>query len=133
MIIKITINGIDNLCVNRSIFFLQFGQLIEGLFGSAIMDFMYLREWKPRHTIVLIVLRPITLIIFLLFVPLKPFPLLGGLIPFVLFFMFIGILFWYARQFSLVMSKYFKNTASTYGLIFFPVILIMLYLFFRIL
>jgi len=102
-------------------------------FGSVIMDFAYLREWKPRHTLILIFLRPITLIIFVLFVPLNPFPLLGGVVTFVLFFMLIGVLFWYARQFSLVMSKYFKNTVSTYGLIFFPVIIIMLYLFFRIL
>ncbi len=102
-------------------------------FGSVIMDFVYLREWKPRHTTILIFLRPISLIIFVLFVPINPFPLLGGVITLVLFFMLIGVLFWYARQFSIVMSKYFKNNVSMYSLIFFPVIIIMLYLFFRIL
>jgi alpha-beta hydrolase superfamily lysophospholipase len=102
-------------------------------FGSVIMDFLYLREWKPRHTFILIIIRPITLIIFVFFIPIKPFPLLGGITSFILFFILIGVLFWYVRQFSLVMSKYFKNTVSTYALIFFPVIIIMLYLFFRIL
>jgi len=102
-------------------------------FGSAIMDFVYLREWKPRHTFILVILRPFTLLIFVIFVPITPFPLLGGITTFVLFFLLIGVLFWYARQFSLVLSKYYKNTITMYGLIFLPVILIMLYLFFRIL
>ncbi|TFG08798.1 MAG: hypothetical protein EU539_01220 [Promethearchaeota archaeon] len=102
-------------------------------FGSVIMDFVYLREWKPRHTLIIIILRPLTLILFVLFVPIKPFPILGGLISFILFISLIGVIFWYARQFSLVMARYYKNYVSTYGLILFPVVIIMLYLFFRIL
>jgi alpha/beta superfamily hydrolase len=102
-------------------------------FGAVVLDFVYLREWKPRHTTILIVLRPVTLLIFVLFVPIEPFPLLGGLPAFILFFLLIGVLLWYLRQFSLICSKYFKNYLSTYGLILFPVIIIIVYLFFRIL
>ena len=102
-------------------------------FGSVIMDYVYLRDWKNFDTMILIIIRPITLILFVFFVPIRPSPLLGGYLTFILFFMLIGVVFWYARQFSMVMSKYFKNGVSPYALIFFPVIIIMLYIFFRIL
>jgi len=101
-------------------------------FSTILLDYLYLREWIPRHTKILMVMRPMTLIMFVLFVPLKPFPLLGGIVTYLLLFMLIGVVLYYFRQFALNISKFYKNTISMYGLIIFPIILISIYLFFRI-
>lgn len=101
-------------------------------FSTIYLDYLYLREWIPRHTKILMIMRPLTLIMFVLFVPLKPFPLLGGIVTYLILFMFIGVVLYYFRQFALNISKFYKNTISMYGLIIFPIILICIYLFFRI-
>jgi alpha/beta superfamily hydrolase len=101
-------------------------------FSTIFLDYLYLREWIPRHSKILMVMRPMSLIIFVLFVPLKPFPLLGGMVTYLLLFMLIGVVLYYFRQFVLNISKFYKNTISMYGLIIFPIILICIYLFFRI-
>jgi len=101
-------------------------------FCTVLMDYLYLREWIPRHAKILMIMRPITLFIFVLFVPLKPFPLVGGLVTYLILFIFIGVVLYYFRQFALNISKFYKNTISMYALILFPVILICIYLFFRI-
>ena len=101
-------------------------------FSTILLDYLYLREWIPRHTKILMVIRPMTLIMFVLFVPLNPFPLLGGVVSYLLLFMLIGVVLYYFRQFALNISKFYKNTISMYGLIIFPIVLITIYLFFRI-
>lgn len=105
--------------------------LIAG-FGTFLLDFMYLREWKPRHTFIVIPLRIVSLLLFVIFVPLAPFPLLGGAFTLVLFFILTGVASFYLRQLTLVLSKYYKNSTLLYGFVLIPFVIFFVYIFFRI-
>ena len=102
-------------------------------FSSVVLDFMYLREWKPRHTFFLIGLRPLSMFLFILFVPIEPFPYLGGLVTMVIFILLTGVIFYYIRQFGMGLSKFYKTHVCLYGLIFIPAFSFFMYIFFQIL
>ena len=101
-------------------------------FSSVVLDFMYLREWKPRHTFFLIGLRPLSMFLFILFVPIEPFPYLGGLVTMVIFILLTGVIFYYIRQFGMGLSKFYKTHVCLYGLIFIFVFDFFIYFFFQI-
>lgn len=105
--------------------------LIVGL-GSGIMDFLYLRETKGRDAMILLVVRPISILIFLIFVPLPPFPILGGIISHVLFILLIGVILYYIRSLVMYMSKFYKNSSSLYLLVMLPFVIFYMRVFFRI-
>jgi hypothetical protein len=101
-------------------------------FGSITMDFLYLREFKQIHSFFLLVLRPISLIIFLMFIQLPPFPILGGLVTHILFIILTGGFLYYIRQLIILLSKFYKSAWVLSGLIMLPSIIFFTYLFFRI-
>jgi len=101
-------------------------------FGSGIMDYLYLRELKNCHTYILLEVRPISLLIFFIFVPVQPFPILGGLTSHIFFILLFGIITLYIRQLIMVLSKFFKNSMSLYILVMFPFIIFFTDIFFRI-
>jgi hypothetical protein len=105
--------------------------IIVGL-GSGIMDYLYLREMKGRHAMILMVIRPISILIFFTFVPLTPFPVLGGIISHVLFIILTGEILYYIRSLVKYLSKFYKNSMSLYLLIMLPFIFFYLRVFFRI-
>ncbi|MHA2473711.1 MAG: alpha/beta hydrolase, partial [Promethearchaeota archaeon] len=100
--------------------------------GSGIMDFLYLREMKGRHAMILLIIRPLSVIIFLGFVPLSPFPILGGAISQILFIFLIGVILFYIRSLVNYLSKIYKNSTSLYLLIMLPFVIFYLRVFFRI-
>jgi len=101
-------------------------------FSSGILDYIYLREFKPRQVYLILILRPTSLIIFLLFVPVPPFPLLGGIISHVMFILLFGVITLYIRQLVTVLSKFYKNSISFYCLLMCPLIIFFSIVFFRI-
>jgi pimeloyl-ACP methyl ester carboxylesterase len=105
--------------------------LIVGL-GSGIMDFLYLREMKGKDAMILLVIRPISILIFLGFVPLPPFPILGGITSHVLFILLIGVILYYIRSLVMYLSKFFKNSSSLYLLVMLPFVIFYMRVFFRI-
>lgn len=105
--------------------------LVLGL-GSGIMDYLYLRETKGRHAMILMIIRPITILIFLAFVPLPPFPILGGIISHVLFILLTGVILYYIRSLVMLLAKFYKNSSSLYLLVMLPFVIFFMRVFFRI-
>ena len=105
--------------------------LVLGL-GSGIMDYLYLREMKGRHAMILMIIRPITILIFLAFVPLPPFPILGGIVSHVLFILLTGVILYYIRSLVMLLGKFYKNSSSLYLLIMLPFVIFYMRVFFRI-
>jgi len=101
-------------------------------FGSITMDFLYLREFKQIHSFFLLILRPISLIIFLMFIQLPPFPILGGLLTHIMFIILTGGFLYYIRQLIILLSKFYKSAWALSGLIMLPSIIFFTYIFFRI-
>ena len=105
--------------------------LVIGL-ASGIMDYLYLREMKGRHPTILMIVRPITLLIFLGFVPLTPFPILGGIVSHIFFIILTGVIIYYIRSLVIFLSKFYKNSFSMYLLIMLPFVIFYIRVFFRI-
>ncbi|GAG62594.1 unnamed protein product, partial [marine sediment metagenome] len=105
--------------------------LVLGL-GSGIMDYLYLREMKGRHSMILMIIRPITILIFLVFIPLPPFPILGGIISHVLFILLTGVILYYIRRLVMLLAKFYKNSSSLYLLVMLPFVIFYMRVFFRI-
>ncbi len=100
--------------------------------GSGVMDYLYLREMKGRHGMILIPIRALSLLIFLAFVPVPPFPLLGGIISHILFIILTSVIIYYIRQLVGFLSKFYKNSLSLYFLVMLPFIIFYMRVFFRI-
>jgi alpha/beta superfamily hydrolase len=67
--------------LNTSMFF----YIVMGL-GSGVMDYLFLREFNPKHIYFLMIIRLVSLLIFVGFVPISPSPLLGGIVSHIGFF-----------------------------------------------
>jgi alpha/beta superfamily hydrolase len=78
--------------------------------SSGIMDYLYLREFKPRHTYLLLILRLLSLLIFILF----------------------GVITFYIRQLVLYLSKFYKNSLALYCLLICPLAIFYIDVFFRV-
>jgi alpha/beta superfamily hydrolase len=115
-----------------SIFNNSFGPYILIGMCSGILDYFYLREFNPKHTYIILIIRPISLLLFVLFVPIQPFPLLGGLVAHIIFFLLFGVITFYIRQLVMIFSKFYKNEISLYFLVMFPFIILYALIFFRI-
>ena len=100
--------------------------------GSGIMDYLYLREFKPKHTYILMIIRLTSLLIFVVFVPIPPYPLLGGIVSLIGFFALFGIFTFYIRQLVLYVSKFYKSSLALYCLVMCPLIIFYVKIFFRI-
>lgn len=96
------------------------------------MEFLYLRELKLKHRYILLLIRLSFLLIFMIFVPLQPFPLLGGIFSYIIFIILVGVVSLYIRQLVLFISKFFKNQITLYLLIMGPIIVFYTKIFFRI-
>jgi len=105
--------------------------IVVGL-GSGMMDYLYLREFKGRDAMILMVIRPITFLIFSAFVPLPPFPILGGIFSHILFLLLLGVILYYIRSLVMFLSKFYKNSFSLYLLIMLPFVIFYMRVFFRI-
>ena len=105
--------------------------IVVGL-GSGMMDYLYLREFKGRDAMILMIIRPITFLIFSAFVPIPPFPILGGIFSHILFILLIGVVLYYIRSLVMFLSKFFKNSFSLYLLIMLPFVIFYMRVFFRI-
>jgi len=100
--------------------------------GSGIMDYIYLREFNPKHTYILIIIRLASLLIFVVFVPIPPYPLLGGIISLIGFFILFGVFTFYIRQLVMYVSKFYKNSIALYCLVMCPLIIFFIEIFFRV-
>ncbi len=127
-------NLVTQLTMNFTIPIIRFESipyLVIGL-GSGIMDYLYLREMKGRHSMILMIIRPLSLLIFLIFVPVPPFPILGGIISHVLFIILTGVIIYYIRALVVFLSKFYKNSFSMFLLIMLPFVIFYMRVFFRI-
>jgi dienelactone hydrolase len=127
-------NLVAGLSLNFTIPFFRidsFPYLLIGV-GSGIMDYLYLREMKGRHSMILMIVRPISLLIFLAFVPVPPFPILGGMISHVFFIILTGVIIYYIWKLVMFLSKFYKNSFSMFLLIMLPFIIFFMKVFFRI-
>ncbi|MHA2391876.1 MAG: alpha/beta hydrolase [Promethearchaeota archaeon] len=123
-----------DLVMNFTIPFFNFSTipyLVVGL-GSGIMDYLYLREMKGRHAMILMIVRPISILIFLAFIQLPPFPILGGVFSHVLFILLTGVILYYIRSLVMYLAKFYKNSSSLYLLVMLPFVIFYLRVFFRI-
>ena len=100
--------------------------------GSGIMDYLYLREFNPKHTYILMIIRLTSLLIFVVFVPIPPYPLLGGIVSLIGFFALFGVFTYYIRQLVLYVSKFYKSSLALYCLVMCPLIIFYVKIFFRI-
>ncbi len=113
--------------LNTSIFF----YIIIGL-GSGVMDYLFLREFNPKHVYFLMIIRLVSLLIFVGFVSIPPSPLLGGIISHIGFFILFGVITFYIRQLVMYISKFYKNGIALYCLVMCPLIIFFVDIFFRI-
>jgi cephalosporin-C deacetylase-like acetyl esterase len=100
--------------------------------GSGIMDYLYLRELKGRHAMILMVVRPLSVLIFFAFMPVAPFPILGGGFSHAMFIILTGIILYYIRSLVKFLSKFYKNSVTLYLLIMLPFVILYMRVFFRI-
>ena len=105
--------------------------LVLGL-GPGIMDYLYLREMKGRHAMILMIIRPVSILVFLAFVPLPPFSILGGIVSHVLFILLTGVVLFYIRNLVMFLAKFYKNSSSLYLLVMLPFVIFYMRVFFRI-
>lgn len=127
-------NLVTQLTMTFTIPFFRFESipyLVIGL-GSGSMDYLYLREMKGRHPMILMIIRPLSLLIFLIFVPVPPFPILGGLISHIFFIILIGIIIYFIRNLVMFLSKFYKNSFSMFLLVMLPFVIFYIRVFFRI-
>jgi alpha/beta superfamily hydrolase len=113
--------------LNTSMFF----YIVMG-FGSGVMDYLFLREFNPKHVYFLMIIRLVSLLIFVGFVPIPPSPLLGGIVSHIGFFLLFGVITFYIRQLVMYISKFYKSSMALYCLIMFPLIILFVDIFFRI-
>jgi hypothetical protein len=100
--------------------------------GSGIMDYLYLREFNPKHTYILMIIRLASLLIFVIFVPVPPYPLLGGIISLIGFFALFGVFTFMIRQLIMYLSKFYKSSLALYCLVMCPLIIFFIEIFFRV-
>ena len=100
--------------------------------SSGIMDYLYLREFNQKHSYFLMIIRLFSLLIFVVFVPLPPSPLLGGIISHIGFFLLFGVFTFFIRQIVMYLSKFYKNSLALYCLLMCPITIFYIAVFFRI-
>ena len=93
--------------------------------GIFYMDFMLIRGWRYKHTIILILLRPLTLFIFYLFNPIpdvkiENLQVMIALAPFILIFA-IGIGSWGFLNLLELLRQYYRSKLIVLILISIPV------------
>ncbi len=96
------------------------------------MDFLLIRGWKLKHTLLLWGLRPITLLLFYLFVPVPPFEYLGGIIVNFLILGLIGIVFWILLAMISLIRTIYLNKIVVITIILLPILVFLMSRFFRI-
>ena len=110
--------------------------LVYTLIGLSVVfaDYMLIRGWKISHGLLLMVLRPFSLLIFFLFVPLPPFPYLGALAAslYLWIILLIGIVMWIVLAVISVMSIFFKNRLTVVLITLLPMTIFLVHRFFRI-
>ena len=127
-------NLVTQLTMTFTIPFIRFESipyLVIGL-GSGIMDYLYLREMRGRHPMILMIIRPLSLLIFLAFVPVPPFPILGGITSHILFILLTGVIIYFIRNLVMFLSKFYKNIFSMFLLVMLPFVIFYIRVFFRI-
>ncbi|TKJ19189.1 MAG: hypothetical protein CEE43_16095 [Promethearchaeota archaeon Loki_b32] len=127
-------NLVTQLTMTFTIPFIRFESipyLVIGL-GSGSMDYLYLREMKGRHPMILMIIRPLSLLIFLIFVPVPPFPILGGIMSHIFFIILMGIIIYFIRNLVMFLSKFYKNIFSMFLLVMLPFVIFYFRVFFRI-
>jgi len=100
--------------------------------SSVMMDCLLLRGWKLKHTIILIGLRPLTLLLFLIFVPIPSIPFVGGYLIHIILISLIGIIFWMMFIQLKLFEMIFKNKIVIILIVALPIIVFLLHRFFRI-
>ncbi len=100
--------------------------------SSIMMDSLLIRDLEFKHTTLLFGLRPLTVLIFYLFVPIPPFIFLGGVIIQILFISLIGIVLWIILMIVEIIGNVYKNRIIVVMIISLPIIVGLTYLFFRI-
>ncbi len=100
--------------------------------GLVFMDSMLIRGWKFKHTIALIVIRPFTLVIFHLFVPIPIFENYGGIYLFLSFFIVLGLASWGVINLFDFIARTYKSRVTAAMILFLPFIILFLHWFFRI-
>ena len=97
-----------------------------------LMDSMCIRGWKFKHSAGLIVLRPLTLFIFHLFVPIPVFEDFGGIFLFIVFMTTIGLAGWGLINLFDFIARTYKSRATAALIILVPYVISFLHFFFRI-
>ncbi len=102
------------------------------VFGLLLADWSYIRSFKLKHTILLLAMRPFTLLIFFLFIPIPPFLYFGDEMFYIIILISIGALFWSLLLIIEIPRLIFKNRFIAMAVIFLPVLVFLSYRFFRI-
>ncbi len=102
-------------------------------FGLLFADWAYIRGFKLKHTLLLLGTRPLTLLIFFLFVPIPPFLYFDTTGFFYLtIFLCIGGVIWIILFLLEIPRLVFKNRIIVFMVVFLPILVFLSYRFFRI-
>ena len=100
--------------------------------STFFMDYLLVRGLKTQHSMILIFLRPLTLMIFYIFIPIPAFSFTGlpisGEIGQILIFSLIGLVFWIVLMLMIQIRKIYKNLLPVMLIFFFPLIIFLLFL-----
>ncbi len=103
--------------------------------STFFMDYLLVRGLKTQHSMILIFLRPLTLLIFFIFIPIPAFSFTGlpisGEIGQILIFSLIGLVFWIVLMLMIQLRKIYKNIFPVMLIFFFPLIIFLLFVFIR--
>jgi pimeloyl-ACP methyl ester carboxylesterase len=99
---------------------------------SFIMDFLLIRGWKIKHTLLLWGIKPLSLLLFYIFIPVPPFEYLGGLLIHFLILGLIGIVFWVLLIMTNLVRRIFINKIVVISIFLLPIIVFLSDRFFRI-
>ncbi len=103
--------------------------------STFFMDYLLIRGLKTQHSMILIFLRPLTLVIFYIFIPIPAFSFTGlpisGEIGQILIFSLIGLVFWFVLMLMIQLRKIYKNILPVMLIFFFPLIIFLLFVFIR--
>ena len=99
---------------------------------TIVMDFLLIRGWKIKHTLLLWGLKPLSLLVFYVFVPVPPFGYLGGTIINFLILGLIGIVFWFLLLMINYLRRIYINKLVVITMLLLPTIVFLIDRFFRI-
>lgn len=100
-------------------------------FSTVFVDYYLIRGWEFKHSFFLLIIRPVSLLIFFLFIPLPAFPEYGGMMIHYIILFTIGLICWLIQVLLFLSDKVLTSKFTATAIVLFPLCLFLVNRFFR--